>query len=69
VQHLGWASTTTIDAQGRVTRTQVDSLEPVAFAYDPRGRLSTVTQGTGGTARTSTFAYNPQGFLKGDVGK
>jgi len=41
----------------------VDSLEPVAFAYDPRGRLSTMTQGTGGTARTSTFTYNPQGFL------
>jgi YD repeat-containing protein len=51
------------DAQGRVTRTQVDSLEPVAFSYDTRGRLSTVTQGTGGSARTSTFTYNPQGFL------
>ncbi len=28
------------------------------------GRLNTVTQGTGGTARTSTFIYNPQGFLQ-----
>jgi RHS repeat-associated protein len=59
----GRQSTTTIDAQGRVVREQVDSLEPVAFAYDTRGRLSTVTQGTGGAARTSTFTYNPQGFL------
>ena len=57
-------ATTTLDAQGRVVREQVDSLEPVAFTYDPRGRLSTVTQGTGGTARTSTFAYNPEGLLE-----
>ena len=57
-------ATTTLDAQGRVVRAQVDSLEPVAFTYDPRGRLSTVTQGTGGTARTSTFSYNPEGFLE-----
>ena len=57
-------ATTTLDAQGRVVRAQADSLEPVAFTYDPRGRLSTVVQGTGGTARTSTFAYNPEGFLE-----
>jgi len=54
---------TTIDAQGRVSREQVTGLEPVAFTYDPRGRLQTLTQGTGGTVRTSTFTYNPQGFL------
>jgi len=57
-------ATTTLDTQGRVVRAQADSLAPVAFAYDPRGRLSTVVQGTGGTARTSTFAYNPEGFLE-----
>ena len=55
--------TRTLDAQGRVVREQVDSLEPVAFTYDPRGRLSTVTQGTGGTARAATFTYNAEGFL------
>ena len=55
--------TRTLDAQGRVVRGQVDSLEPVAFTYDPRGRLSSVTQGTGGTARASTFTYNAEGFL------
>jgi YD repeat-containing protein len=27
------------------------------------GRLSTVTQGTGTSARTSSFTYNPEGFL------
>jgi len=56
--------TTSLDAQGRVVREQVDSLEPVAFMYDPRGRLSTVTHGTGGTARTSTFTYNTEGLLE-----
>jgi YD repeat-containing protein len=55
--------TTTLDAQGRILREQVDGLGPITFTYDPRGRLSTMTQGTGGTARTSTFTYNPQGFL------
>jgi RHS repeat-associated protein len=63
VSPAGRQSTTIIDTQGRVTRTQVDALEPVVFSYDTRGRLSTVTQGTGGTARTSSFTYNPQGFL------
>jgi RHS repeat-associated protein len=56
--------TSTIDAQGRVVREQVDSLEPIAFTYDPRGRLSTVTQGTGGSARISSFTYTPEGHLE-----
>ena len=42
---------------------QVPGLEPVTFTYDPQGRLSSTTQGTGGAARTSTIVYNPQGFL------
>ena len=42
---------------------QVTSLEPVSLSYDPCGRLSTMNQGTGGAARTSTFTYNAQGFL------
>jgi RHS repeat-associated protein len=55
--------TSTLDPQGRVLTTQVTGLAPITFAYDPRGRLSTMTQGTGTSARPSTFAYNPQGFL------
>ena len=50
-------STTSIDAQGRVTRTQVGTLTPVDFAYDPQGRLTTITQGT----RTSSIAYDGSG--------
>ncbi len=55
--------TSTIDAQGRVSREQVTGLEPITFTYDPRGRLSTVAHGTGASTRNSTSAYNPQGFL------
>jgi len=46
-----------------VLQRQLAGLEPISFTYDPSGRLSTMTHGTGGTARTSTFTYNPQGFL------
>ena len=61
---FGRQVTTTLDTQGRVLQEQIPGLEPVAFAYDPRGRLSTVIHGTGASARTSTFAYNPEGFLE-----
>ena len=37
---------------------------PVRFAYDTRGRLDTVKQGTGSSERTTTFSYQPTtGFL------
>ena len=35
----------------------------MAYAYDSLGRLSTITQGTGGTARTSTLTYNSKNEL------
>jgi RHS repeat-associated protein len=61
----GRQTITLLDPQGRVLQRQVTGLEPVSFTYDARGRLSTMTQGTGGAARSSTFTYNPQGFLVG----
>ena len=61
----GRQTITLLDPQGRVLQRQVVGLEPISFTYDPRGRLSTMTQGTGGAARSSTFTYNPQGFLAG----
>jgi YD repeat-containing protein len=33
-------------------------LEPVSYGYDALGRLSTITQGSGVDARTSTLTYN-----------
>jgi RHS repeat-associated protein len=52
-----------VDTQGRVLEEQVPTLEPVRFTYDGRGRLSTLTHGSGVGARVSTLTYNPQGFL------
>ena len=59
----GRVSTTQIDALGRPVLTQTAGLEPVAYAYDARGRLETVTQGTGPDARTVTFDYDAAGYL------
>jgi len=56
--------TTTVDAQGRVIRQQQDALEPVAFTYDARGRLTGVSHGTGEAARASSFTYDSEGFLE-----
>ncbi len=56
-------TTRVIDTQGRLTNFQFASFNPLAATYDVRGRLATTVFGTGGTARTSTLAYNPGGFL------
>jgi YD repeat-containing protein len=53
----------TLDAQGRVVEVQAAGREPTSFAYDLRGRLTTVTQSSGPTARTSTFGYDLQDRL------
>src|SRR2546427_2294911 len=59
----GRTSTVTLDAQGRVIQEQVTGLEAVSYAYDALGRLSTITQGTGTTARTSTLGYDTKNQL------
>lgn len=59
----GRQTRTTVDAQGRPTHIEVTGLTPITYGYDPRGRLSTVTQGSGTDARTATLNYNPQGFV------
>ena len=59
----GRTSTVTLDAKGRVVQEQVTGLEPVAYAYDNFGRLSTITQGTGGNLRTFTLTYNSKNEL------
>src|SRR5262249_12290174 len=50
----------TLDTHAHVSSTQIDTLLAAQFAYDPRGRLSTITTGT----RTTTYGYHPtSGFL------
>jgi RHS repeat-associated protein len=53
----------TIDVQGRLLGDEVAGIEALAYNYDPRGRLSTVTQGSGSDQRMTTMGYNPQGYL------
>jgi len=59
----GRTQSTTINTLGQLVSQQVGNLLPTSYAYDNNGRLNTISQGTGTSARKSTFAYNPQGFL------
>ena len=52
-------TTTILDSLERVSSTQLGALLPVQFAYDSKGRIATITQGT----RVTTLAYDSNGFL------
>ena len=52
-------TTTILDSLERVSSAQLGALLPAQFAYDSKGRLATITQGT----RVSTLAYDSNGFL------
>lgn len=52
-------TTTLLDSLERVISTQVGSLTPLKFAYDSKGRLSTIKQ----SSRTTTLVYDSNGFL------
>ncbi|HEX7125838.1 MAG TPA: RHS repeat-associated core domain-containing protein [Thermodesulfobacteriota bacterium] len=54
----GRETVTTLDALGRVVQVDRPGLAPVSLAYDARGRLEMVTEGTGPTARVTTFGYD-----------
>jgi YD repeat-containing protein len=54
---------TLLDAQGRVTQVRVPGLDPVNIAYDPRGRLDSIRQGSGADERFTVFSYKPNGYL------
>ena len=60
---LGRQSTTVIDGQGRPTQERFGNFNTIFRTYDTRGRLSSLTAGTGAESRNSTFSYNPAGFL------
>jgi RHS repeat-associated protein len=54
---------TATDLQGRPTQFTVGGLAPVNYAYDVRGRLTTVSQGGGVDTRNMSFAYDAQGNI------
>ena len=58
VSPVGRQTVTTLDTQNRVVQVQAGNLAPTAHAYDSRGRLATVTVGTGASARVATFGYD-----------
>ena len=39
-------------------------LNPVSFVYDARGRVQSISQGSGAETRTSAFGYNSLGYLE-----
>jgi RHS repeat-associated protein len=55
----GRSVTTTLDALDRVNQVRSGSLSPVQYAYDSRGRISTLAQG----GRTTSYAYGADGLL------
>ena len=61
---LGRQSTATVDNLGRILQSQIASLEPARFSYDPRGRLFSAAVGSGVQERRSIFTYNPSGYLE-----
>jgi YD repeat-containing protein len=60
----GRQATSTLDTRGRVVQHQVAGLLLESFAYDGRGRLISAVQGTAPSARTTTLAYDSEGFLE-----
>jgi RHS repeat-associated protein len=55
----GRVGETFYDAFGRVTESRYGGLAPVTYAYDARGRVETVSQGS----RTTSYDYGTDGLL------
>ncbi|MCF6324308.1 MAG: putative Ig domain-containing protein [Gammaproteobacteria bacterium] len=56
-------ATTLLDAKGHVVQSQITGIEPIDYGYDLRGRLDTITQGSGIELRQSLLSYDTDGFL------
>lgn len=56
-------TTIEINAKGRPVLSQTQGLNPTAYTYDKRGRLTSFVIGTGVEARTSTLSYDVLGNL------
>lgn len=54
---------TTLDEKGRTIASQLTGLAPLGYAYDARGRLSSISQGSGSDARSTHFQYGTDGYL------
>ncbi|MES2019200.1 MAG: RHS repeat-associated core domain-containing protein [Pseudomonadota bacterium] len=52
----------TIDSQGRLTKMETAGFSPHNYSYDTRGRLQSVSQGSGADLRESSYTYNAAGL-------
>ncbi len=59
----GRTSSTILDQLGRPVALQRGDLDVVSLGYDLRGRLAIMSRGSGGSARSASFAYGSNGFL------
>jgi RHS repeat-associated protein len=59
----GRKTVTALDGQGRKTRAQDGNLQARIFSYDTHGRLSGISQGTGGSLRQTQFQYGADGLV------
>jgi RHS repeat-associated protein len=57
-------STLQTDPHGRPTLVQSPGVAALNYQYDTRGRLTTVTQGTGADARTLGLTYGTDGYVQ-----
>ncbi len=58
---LGREMVATFDAQGRFVEKQTPGLDPISYAYDTRGRLTAITQGSGDDTRSFSLSYDSDG--------
>lgn len=64
---LNRKSTLTTDEQGRPLARKSANLFEIRYRYDERGRLVGISQGEGEAERSSSTAYNAQGFVESDT--
>ncbi len=58
-------ATVQINAQGQPVLSQISGLDSASYAYDSRGRLQVVTEGSGAEQRSTTLAFYQFGTMAG----
>jgi RHS repeat-associated protein len=59
----GREHTAVLDDLGRCTQGQIGNLDPTLIAFDARGRLQSISRGSGPNTRSIAMAYNGSGFV------
>src|SRR3990167_1022838 len=60
---LNRSTVVTTDAQSRPLALQTAGILPVNYAYAARGRLASVSQGSGAAVQSLSYTYNPEGYV------